>query len=102
MSRNVETLTGGESVPRCCNCLYIRRSCPAPGLGSVEGVARRVEEVPPALHAHDRLEQILVVGFAMDRIDRGRVDDQQRRLVELVEEFRVRLAESLEILLIDQ
>src|SRR5215471_8376065 len=101
MSRKVETLTGGESVPRCCSCLYMRRSRFASS-SSAERVAGRIEEVSPVLHAHDRFQQVLVVGLAVDRVDRCRVDDQKRRFVELVEEPRIRFTEPLEVFLSDE
>src|SRR5690606_38197329 len=47
-------------------------------------------------------QQLLIVGFAMDRIDRSGIDDQERRLVIVVEESRVGFAEPLEIVLLDE
>src|SRR5690606_26298346 len=58
------------------------------------------EEVPAAFDPPDRAEQLAIVRFAVKRVDRGRVHDQERRLVEVVEEARVRLAEPLEVALL--
>ena len=85
-------------MPRCSSCLYIA----APARVQVERRAGRIEEMPPVLDSQDRLQQLLIVGFAVNRVDRRRVHDQERRRVEVVEEPRVRFAEPLEIFRVDQ
>src|SRR5262245_47149063 len=54
------------------------------------------------LHAQDRLQQLLIVGFAVDRVNGRGVDDQQRRRIEIVEEASVRVSETFEIVRLDQ
>ena len=48
------------------------------------------------LHAQDRLQQLLIVGFAVDRVNGRGVDDQERRRIEVVEKASVSVAETLE------
>ena len=54
------------------------------------------------LHAQNRLQQLLIVGFAVDRVNGRRVDDQKRRCIEVVEKTSVGVAETLEILGLDE
>src|SRR5262245_62515893 len=54
------------------------------------------------LHAQDRLQQLLIVGFAVDRVNGRGVDDQQRRRVEVVEKAGISVAKTLEVVLLDE
>src|SRR5688572_10365726 len=98
ISRNVPTLTGGDSMPRCCNCLYISTSASRPERPLGQRHAGRIEEMAAVLHAQDRLQQVLIVGFAVNRVNGRRIDDEQRCRIEVIEKTGVSVAEPLEVL----
>ena len=58
--------------------------------------------MPAALDPANDAQQLLIIGIAMNRVDSGRVDDQQRCCVVIVEKFCISLAETLKVMLINK
>src|SRR5918993_1619541 len=58
--------------------------------------------MPAMLHAQYALQQLFIVGFAVDRVNGRRIDDQKRSSIEVIEKSRVGVAEALEVLGLDE
>src|ERR1035438_8900333 len=66
-----------------------------------QAAARRIEKMPAAARPRDLRKQQLVIALVVDRVDRRRVDDQQRRGIVAMKETRIRLRQPLEVSPVD-
>src|SRR6185437_15457667 len=96
MRASVLRVTGGRSESRSCSWVYMEAVL-LNGRSVAQGI---VVEAPP-LHAPDGRQQLIVVRRVVDRIDCGRVDDEKRRCRKLMEETRIRLVESDQVVTLD-
>src|ERR1700733_15429636 len=88
----VARVTGGRAESRIRSWVYMALDTP---------IAQRIVVEAAALHAPDGCEQLIIICRIADRIDRACVHDQKGRRFVLVEEARVRLVETLEIIALD-
>src|SRR6185312_3565274 len=99
MRASVLSVTGWRSESRSCRCVYIESAYAR--LLERRPAAQRVVVQPSPLHAADGGQKLFVIGGIGERIDGGRIDDEQGRGLELMEEARIRFVEAYQVVALD-
>src|SRR5579875_2980113 len=99
MRASVASVTGGLSESRSCRCVYMA-AVYYPLLQRGAAAQRIVVEAAPP-HPPDGRQQLVIIRRVVDGIDRGRVDDEKRRRIELMEEAGIRLVQANQVVPLD-